>query len=98
MLLVITVQARVSKRFAAVRARTARCTDARARASAEAFAAMLSLKAYGWERDTAQRVGQLREAEARSIFSACMAISSIVAPPTRVYGHIFDRSHCVGIF
>ena len=49
MLIAIAVQAVFSRRFSAVRKVIAVRADARAKASAEAFAAALSLKAYGWE-------------------------------------------------
>jgi ATP-binding cassette subfamily C (CFTR/MRP) protein 4 len=70
MLLVIAVQARSSRRFARVRAKTARHTDERARASAETFSAMLTLKAYGWEGAATARVDELRRAEAEGLLEA----------------------------
>jgi hypothetical protein len=70
MLLVIGVQIRFSRRFAAVRKLTAGRTDGRARAASEAFGAMLSLKAYGWEGALQQRIVNLRREEAAGVLIA----------------------------
>ena len=50
LLITVALQGYFSMRFASVRTQIAKRTDARAKASAEVFNAMLSVKAYGWER------------------------------------------------
>ena len=70
MLVNIGLQVYFSRRFATVRKLTAGRTDARARAASEAFGAMLSLKAYGWEAALQERLVSLRRDEASGVLIA----------------------------